>query len=98
MVAVLFSLRFNGQEVHSDRHGPKKLQIKEGCDWLNSSAVAIFRRPLLLKYIHRGLMQLKSTCGPSAMLSRSTIKRAKYYASNWFNCLIVCPLGKVRQV
>ena len=36
-------------------------------------------------------MQLKSTCGPRAMLSLSTINRAKHYASNWFNCLIVCP-------
>ena len=36
-------------------------------------------------------MQLKFTCGLSAMLSHFTIKRAKYYAPNWFNCLIVCP-------
>ena len=25
------------------------------------------------------------------MLSRFTIQRAKYYAPNWFDCLIVCP-------
>ena len=37
-------------------------------------------------------MQLKSTCGPRAMLSRFIIKRAKRYAPNWFNCLIVCLL------
>ena len=30
-------------------------------------------------------------CGPSAMLSRFTIKCAKHYASNWFNYFIVCP-------
>ena len=30
-------------------------------------------------------MQLKSTCGPRAILSRSTIKRVKHYASNSFN-------------
>ena len=36
-------------------------------------------------------MQLKSTCGPPAMLSRFTIKRTKHYVPNWFNCLIVCP-------
>ena len=40
-----------------------------------------------LKYIHRGLRQLKSTCGPHAMLSRFTVKHATHYASNWFNCL-----------
>ena len=28
-------------------------------------------------------MQLKSTDGPRAMLSRFTIKRVKYYAPNW---------------
>ena len=38
-------------------------------------------------------MQLKSTCGPRAMLSRFTIKRAKHYAPNWFNRLIVCSSG-----
>ena len=37
-----------------------------------------------------GSTQLKSTCGPRAMLSCFTIKRAKDYVSNWFNCLIVC--------
>ena len=37
-------------------------------------------------------MQLKSTCGQRAMLSRSTYKCAKYYAPNLFNCLIVFPL------
>ena len=31
------------------------------------------------------------TYGPRAMLSIFAIKRAKYYALNWFNCLIVCP-------
>ena len=36
-------------------------------------------------------MQLKSTYGPRAMLSRFTIKCVKHYASNWFNYLIVCP-------
>ena len=37
-------------------------------------------------------MQLKSACGPRAMLSRFTIERDKHYASNnWFNCSIVCP-------
>ena len=35
-------------------------------------------------------MQLKSICGPRAMLSRFTIKRGKHYAPNWFSCLIVC--------
>ena len=25
------------------------------------------------------------------MLSRFTSKRARHYALNWFNCLIVCP-------
>ena len=38
----------------------------------------------------RGLKQLKSTCGPHAMVYRFIIKREKYYAPNWFNCLIVC--------
>ena len=28
-------------------------------------------------------MQLTSTCGPRAMLSRFTIRRAKHYAPNW---------------
>ena len=52
-----------------------------------------------VKHIHLGLMQLKSASGISAMLSRFTIKRAKHYALNWFNCLIVCVfLGKVGQV
>ena len=41
-------------------------------------------------------MQLKSTCGPHVMLSRFTIRCAKHYASNWFNCLSF--LGKVRKV
>ena len=36
-------------------------------------------------------MQLKTTCGPRAMLSRFIIKHAKHYAPNWFTCLIVCP-------
>ena len=36
-------------------------------------------------------MQLKSTCGLLAVLSRFTIKRAKHYALNWFNCLVVSP-------
>ena len=36
-------------------------------------------------------MQLKSICGPRAMLSRFTVKRKKHYAPNWFNYLIVCP-------
>ena len=35
-------------------------------------------------------MQLKSTCVPRAMLSPFTIKCAKHYVPNWFNCLIVC--------
>ena len=39
-------------------------------------------------------MHLKSTCGPHAMLSRFTIKCTKCYASNWFNCLIVCPIQR----
>ena len=38
-------------------------------------------------------MQLKSTCGPPAILSRFTIKCAKHYVPNWFNCLIVYPFG-----
>ena len=33
-------------------------------------------------------MQLKSTCGLRAMLSRFTIKR---YAPNWFDFFVVCP-------
>ena len=36
-------------------------------------------------------MQLKSTSGPRAMFSRFTIKLAKHYAPNLFNCLIDCP-------
>ena len=36
-------------------------------------------------------MKLKSARGLRAMLSRFTIKCMKYYAPNWFNCLIVCP-------
>ena len=36
---------------------------------------------------------MKSTCGPRAMLSRFTIKSGKHYASNWFNCLVVCGFG-----
>ena len=44
-----------------------------------------------LLYIHWGLTQLKSSCGPRAMLSRFTSKRARHYALNWFNCLVVCP-------
>ena len=36
-------------------------------------------------------MQLRSTCGPRAILSRFTIKRVKHYVPNWFNYLIVCP-------
>ena len=45
------------------------------------------------------MTQLKSTCGPHTILSPFTIKHAKHYALNWFNCLIVCPfLSKVRQV
>ena len=39
-------------------------------------------------------MQLKSTCGRCAMLSRFTINCGKYYVPNWFNCLIVCPFGQ----
>ena len=35
-------------------------------------------------------MQLKSTVGSRAMLSCFIIKRAKHYAPNWFNYLIVC--------
>ena len=35
------------------------------------------------------LMQLKSTCGPPAMLSRFTIKCANHYTPNLFNFLIV---------
>ena len=46
-----------------------------------------------LWYIHWGLMQLKSSCGPRTMLSRFTSKRAMHYALNWFNCPIVCPFG-----
>ena len=38
-------------------------------------------------------MKLKSTCGPRAMLSRFTTKCVKHYASNCFNCLIVCPFS-----
>ena len=34
-----------------------------------------------------GVMQLRSSCEPRAMLS------LKYYAPNWFNCLIVCSFG-----
>ena len=34
-------------------------------------------------------MQLKSTCGPHAMLPRFVIQLVKHYSSNWFNCLIV---------
>ena len=33
---------------------------------------------------------MKSTYGRRAMLSHFTIRRGKPYASNWFNCLIVC--------
>ena len=33
-------------------------------------------------------MQLKSTCGPRAILSGLI---SKHYAPNWFNCPIVCP-------
>ena len=36
-------------------------------------------------------MQLRSTCGPCATLSRFTIERAKHYTPNWYNYLIVCP-------
>ena len=36
----------------------------------------------------------KSTCGPRAMLSCFTIKRANHYSPNWFNCLIVCLFGQ----
>ena len=39
-------------------------------------------------------MQLKSTCGPRAMLSRFTLKCPKLYASNWFNFLVVCLSGQ----
>ena len=39
------------------------------------------------------MTQLKSTCGPRAMLSRFSIHRAKHYAPN---CLSF--LAKVRQV
>ena len=46
---------------------------------------------VIVSYIHCGLRQLKSTCGPRATLSRFTIKCEKHYAPNWFNCLIVCP-------
>ena len=35
--------------------------------------------------------EVYSTCGPRAMLSRFTIKRAKYYAPDGFNCFIVRP-------
>ena len=31
-----------------------------------------------------------STCGQRVMFSHFTIKRAKHYASNCFNCFIVC--------
>ena len=34
---------------------------------------------------------MKLIYGPRVMLSRFTIKHAKHYAPNWFNCLIVCP-------
>ena len=37
-------------------------------------------------------MQLISTSGPRAMLSRFIIKRAKYCAPTCFDCLIVCSL------
>ena len=40
--------------------------------------------------IHGGLTQLKSSCGPRAMLCRFIVKRAKHYTPNWFDCLIVC--------
>ena len=36
-------------------------------------------------------MQLKSACGPRAMVSRFIIKGAKHYAPSRFNCLIVFP-------
>ena len=37
-------------------------------------------------------MKFKSSCGPHAMLSRSTIKHARHYAPNGFNCLTVCSI------
>ena len=41
-------------------------------------------------------MQLQFICGPRAMLSRFTIKRAKHYVLNWFNCLIFVLFGQSR--
>ena len=63
----------------------KSFQKQKNC-WTRRGTLSV-----RLWYIHWGLIQLKSSCGPRAMLSRFTSKRARHYALNWFNCLIVCP-------